>query len=78
LSTAEPEDFNTFVLMFESLCVLDLRIYSQAIDGEVFHYRDKSGLEADAIVCLKDVSWGAIEIKMGTKEIETAAHLRNR
>jgi predicted AAA+ superfamily ATPase len=71
-------DFNTFGLMFESLCVRDLRIYSQAIDGEVFHYRDKSGLEADAIVYLKDGRWGAIEVKMGAKEIETAAeHLKN-
>jgi predicted AAA+ superfamily ATPase len=50
-----------------------LRVYSQAIDGEVFHYRDKSGLEADAIVHLKDGRWGAIEVKMGAKEIETAA-----
>jgi predicted AAA+ superfamily ATPase len=64
--------------MFESLCVRDLRIYSQAMDGEVFHYRDKSGLEADAIVYLKDGRWGAIEVKMGAKEIETAAeHLKN-
>jgi predicted AAA+ superfamily ATPase len=71
-------DFNTFGLMFEALCVRDLRIYSQAMDGEVFHYRDKSGLEADAIVCLKDGRWGAIEVKMGAKEIETAAtHLQN-
>ena len=67
------QDFNTFGLLFESLCIRDLRVYSQAIDGEVFHYRDKSGLEADAIVHLKDGRWGAIEVKMGAKEIETAA-----
>jgi predicted AAA+ superfamily ATPase len=67
------QDFNTFGLLFESLCVRDLRVYAQAIDGEVFHYRDKSGLEADAIVHLKDGRWGAIEVKMGAKEIETAA-----
>ncbi|MDR0672021.1 MAG: DUF4143 domain-containing protein [Oscillospiraceae bacterium] len=66
-------DFNTFGLLFESLCIRDLRVYAQAIDGEVFHYRDKSGLEADAIVHLKDGRWGAIEVKMGVKEIETAA-----
>ena len=66
-------DFNTFGLLFESLCIRDLRIYAQAIDGEVFHYRDKSGLEADAIVHLKDGRWGAVEVKMGAKEIETAA-----
>jgi predicted AAA+ superfamily ATPase len=76
------DDFNTFGLLFESLCVRDLRIYAQAIDGEVFHYRDKSGLEADAIVHLKDGRWGAVEVKMGSKEIETAAEnlktLRNK
>lgn len=74
---ATPEsllnDFNTFGLLFESLCVRDLRVYAQAIDGEVFHYRDKSGLEADAIIHLKDGRWGAIEVKMGAKEIEAAA-----
>ena len=67
------QDFNTFGLLFESLCVRDLRVYAQAIDGEVFHYRDKNGLEADAIVHLKDGRWGAIEVKMGSKEIEAAA-----
>ena len=72
------QDFNTFGLLFESLCIRDLRVYAQAIDGEVFHYRDKSGLEADAIVHLKDGRWGALEVKMGTKEIEKAAeNLKN-
>jgi predicted AAA+ superfamily ATPase len=66
-------DFNTYGLLFESLCIRDLRVYAQANDGEVFHYRDKSGLEADAIVHLKDGRWGAVEVKMGAKEIETAA-----
>ena len=45
----------------------------QANDGEVFHYRDKNGLEADAVIHLKDGRWGAVEVKMGTKEIELAA-----
>ena len=67
------QDFNTFGLLFESLCIRDLRVYANAIDGEVFHYRDKNGLEADAIVHLKDGRWGAVEVKMGAKEIETAA-----
>lgn len=74
---ASPEkllsDFNMFGLLFESLCVRDLRVYAQALDGEVFHYRDKSGLEVDAVVHLKDGRWGAIEVKMGAGEIETAA-----
>jgi len=76
------QDFNTFGLLFESLCIRDLRVYAQAIDGEVFHYRDKSELEADAIVHLKDGRWGAVEVKMGAKEIEKAAEnlkiLRNK
>jgi predicted AAA+ superfamily ATPase len=63
-------DFNTFGLLFESLCVRDLRVYSQVLNGEVFHYRDNYGLEADAIVHLMDGRWGAFEIKMGSKEIE--------
>ena len=76
------QDFHTFGLLFESLCVRDLRVYAQAIDGEVFHYRDKGGLEADVVVHLKDGRWGAVEVKMGAKEIETAAEnlkaLRNK
>ena len=67
------QDFNTFGLLFESLCIRDLRVYAQSIDGEVFHYRDKNGLEADAIIHLKDGRWGAVEMKMGAKEIEIAA-----
>lgn len=66
-------DFSTFGFLFESLCIRDLRVYAQALDGEVFHYRDKSGLEADAIVHLKDGRWGAVEVKMGAREIEDAA-----
>lgn len=67
------EDFNYFGFLFESLCDRDLRIYSESIDGELFHYRDKSGLEADAVVCLNDGRWAAIEVKLGSKEIEEAA-----
>ena len=67
------QDFNTFGLLFESLCVRDLRVYAQAIDGEVYHYRDRNDLEADIIVHLRDGRWGAVEVKMGAKEIEMAA-----
>lgn len=67
------DDFNTFGLLFESLCIRDLRVYAQALDGEVFHYHDKNGLEADAIIHLKDGRWAAVEVKMGSKEIENAA-----
>lgn len=67
------DDFNYFGFLFESLCVRDLRIYAEAIDGQVFHYRDGSGLEADAVVALNDGRWAAIEVKLGSKEIEEAA-----
>jgi predicted AAA+ superfamily ATPase len=66
-------DFNTFGFLFESLCTRDIRIYAQAIDGDVFHYRDKSGLESDLIVRLRDGRWAAIEVKLGNKQIEEAA-----
>lgn len=66
---AEPSrllaDLETFGLLFESLCVRDLRIYAQACDGAVYHYRDGSGLEVDAIVERRDGTWCAFEIKMG-------------
>lgn len=60
------KDFNTFGLVFEALCIRDLKIYSQNIDGEVYYYRDKSGLECDAVVHLHNGKWGAIEIKLGS------------
>jgi hypothetical protein len=66
-------DLNTFGLLFESLCIRDLRIYADSIDGSVFHYRDKTGFEIDSIIQLADGRWGAAEIKMGTAEIEKAA-----
>lgn len=71
-------DFELFGFLFESLVVRDLRIYTQPIRGEVLHYRDKSGLEADIILRLQDGRWAAIEVKLGGKEIEDGAlHLRN-
>ena len=71
------EDFNTFGLLFESLCTRDVRIYAQANDGEVYHFRDKNGLEADMIVALNDGRWAAVEVKLGTKQIDEASeHLQ--
>lgn len=66
-------DFKTFGYLFESLCIRDLRVYIEALGGKVYHYRDKSGLECDAVVVLRDGSWGAIEIKLGSNEFEKAA-----
>lgn len=74
---AQPDallkDFETFGFLFESLCTRDVRIYAQAADGDVFFYRDKSGLEADLVVRLRDGRWGAIEVKLGAQAIELAA-----
>jgi len=67
------KDFEYFGLLFEALCTRDIRVYAQHNDGDVFHYRDKSGLEADLIVQLRNGSWGAIEVKLGSKQIEDAA-----
>ncbi|MBN2804290.1 MAG: ATP-binding protein, partial [Deltaproteobacteria bacterium] len=66
-------DFETFGFLFESLCTRDLRVYSQAIDGGVFHYRDKSELESDLIIKLNDGRWAPVEVKLGNKQIEEAA-----
>lgn len=66
-------DFKTFGFLFESLCTRDMRIYAQANDGNVFHYRDKSGLETDIIVQLNDGRWAAVEVKTGNKQIEESA-----
>lgn len=58
-------DLATMGLMFENLCVRDLRIYAEALDGAVYHYRDKSGLECDTVLHLRNGSYGLIEIKLG-------------
>ncbi|MDD4604431.1 MAG: DUF4143 domain-containing protein [Bacteroidales bacterium] len=67
------EDFNIFGFLFESLCTRDMRVYLQANDGDVYHYRDKNGLESDMIVSLRDGRWAAIEVKLGNKQIEEAS-----
>ncbi len=67
-------DLNTMGLLFETLCVRDLRVYSEAIGGEVFHYRDKSGLECDTVIHLRNGNYGLLEIKLGgSKLIEEGA-----
>lgn len=66
-------DFNTFGYLFESLCVRDLRVYAQSNDGEVYYYRDKTDLEADAIISLRDGRWAAVEVKMGSRQIDEGA-----
>lgn len=66
-------DFETFGLHFESLCVRDLRTYAQAIDGTAYHYRDKTGLEADIVLVLADGRWALIEVKLGSLHLDAAA-----
>ncbi len=67
------DDFSYFGFLFESLCDRDLRVYAEALDGTVCHYRDSSGLEADAVIALNDGRWAAVEVKLGSREIEDAA-----
>ena len=66
---AGPADFindlNTMGFYFENMCIRDLRVYAECLDGEVYHYRDKSGLECDAVVHLRNGSYGLIEVKLG-------------
>lgn len=66
-------DLRTFGLLFEALCIRDLRVYVEALGGNLYHYRDKSGLEADAVVVLDDGRWGLIEVKMGPSRIDEGA-----
>lgn len=67
-------DLNTFGFIFETLCVRDLRVFADALDGQVYHYRDKDGQECDAVIHLRNGQYGLIEIKLGgDKLIEDGA-----
>ncbi len=66
-------DVETLGFLFESMVVRDLRIYAQALDATVFHYRENTGLEADAIVEVRDGRWAAFEVKLGQAAVEDAA-----
>ena len=67
-------DLKTFGLFFETLCVRDLRVYADALGGSVYHFRDKNGLECDAVIHLRNGKYGLIEIKLGgDKLIEEGA-----
>lgn len=58
-------DLNTFGFPFETLCIRDLGVFADALMGNVYHYRDKGGQECDAVVHLRNGSYGLIEIKLG-------------
>lgn len=68
------DDFEYFGFLFESLCARDLRVYSEPLRGTVKHYHDNSGLEADLIISLDDGRWAAVEVKLGSSEIEDGAN----
>lgn len=72
-------DLNTLGLLFETLCVRDLRVYADALDGNVLHYRDKSGLECDTVIHLRNGKYGLAEIKLGGQRLieEGAANLKS-
>ena len=71
-------DLNTMGLMFETMCVRDLRVYAEYLDGEVMHYRDKSGLECDTVIHRRNGSYGLAEIKLGGQRLieEGTANLK--
>lgn len=66
-------DFKTLGFLFESLCIRDLKIYSSGINGELSHYHDRYGLEADAVLHLKNGRYALIEFKLGSKDIDNGA-----
>lgn len=63
-------DLNTLGLLFETLAIRDLRVYAESIDGEVFHYRDRNGLECDAVIHLHNGNYGLVEVKLGGSKLE--------
>jgi predicted AAA+ superfamily ATPase len=77
------KDLNTLGYLFEALAIRDLRVYAQVLDGEVFHYRDETGLEVDAVIELRNGKWLACEIKLGgdrsvNEGISNLLKLRNK
>ena len=63
------KDLNTLGLFFETLAVRDLRVYAEANDGQVFHYRDNNNLECDAVIHLRNGHYGLVEIKLGGESL---------
>ena len=69
------DDLKTFGFLFETLCIRDLRVFADALNGDVYHYRDKAGQECDAVVHLRNGRYGLVEIKLGgAKLIEEGAN----
>ena len=73
------DDIKTMGFFFENLCIRDLRVYADALDGKIYHYRDKNGLECDAVIHLRNGAYGLIEIKLGgDKAIEEGKYTLNK
>lgn len=70
-------DLNTMGLFFETMCIRDLRVFADALDGHIYHFRDKYGLECDAVLHLRNGKYGLIEVKLGGDTLinEGAANL---
>ncbi|MEE3350189.1 MAG: DUF4143 domain-containing protein [Candidatus Gastranaerophilaceae bacterium] len=72
-------DIKTMGFFFENLCIRDLRVYADSLDGTIYHYRDKNGLECDAVIHLRNGAYGLIEIKLGgDKAIEEGKYTLNK
>ena len=65
-------DLNTLGLFFEAMCVRDLRVFAEVLNGKLYHFRDKSGLECDAVIHLRNGKYGLIEIKLGGETLINA------
>lgn len=63
------KDLNTFGFIFETMCIRDLRVYAESINGTVYHYRDNSNLECDAVIHLRNGNYGLVEIKLGGEKL---------
>lgn len=73
------DDIKTMGFFFENLCIRDLRVYADSLDGTIYHYRDKNGLECDAVIHLRNGAYGLIEIKLGgDKVIEEGKYTLNK
>lgn len=77
------DDLKTFGFLFETMCIRDLKVYASALDGEILHYRDKTGLECDAVIHLRNGEYGLVEIKLGGSKLidegaETLLKLKNK
>lgn len=73
------DDIKTMGFFFENFCIRDLRVYADSLDGTIYHYRDKNGLECDAVIHLRNGAYGLIEIKLGgDKAIEEGKYTLNK